>query len=103
MAYVAAVLHALEGYLCEFCIGLVEGGSQVGCCGGDGEDAAAGGDDLAVFDGGAGVGGDYVFTLTAGVREGGGGFAGGGFAGGTAAGGGGGGGGPGAARDGGLG
>src|SRR5258706_4613066 len=88
MAYVAAVLHALEGYLCEFCIGLVEGGSQVGCCGGDGEDAAAGGDDLAVFDGGAGGEDDYVFTLTAGVREAGDGFAGGGFAGGAAAGGG---------------
>ena len=59
VADVAAELHALEGYLCKVGIGLVQGGLQVGCCGGDGEDAASGGDKLAVFDGGAGVKDDY--------------------------------------------
>ncbi len=47
--------------LCEFGVGLVERGAEIGCRGGDGEDAAAGGDDLAVFDRGAGVEDDYVF------------------------------------------
>src|SRR6267154_261250 len=80
MADVAAELHALEGYFCEFSVGLVEGGLQVECYGGDGEDAAAGGDKLTVFDGGAGMKDDYIFALTAHVREAGDGFAGGVFA-----------------------
>ena len=44
-------------------VGFVEGGLQIGGDGGDGEDAAAGGDELAVFDGGAGVEDDYVFVF----------------------------------------
>ena len=61
MADVAAELHAFEGDLREFGVGLVECGLQVGREGGDGEHAASGGDDLAVFECGAGVEDDYVF------------------------------------------
>ena len=55
---------AFKGDLRELGVGLVEGGLEIGRYGGDGEDAAAGGDELAVFDGGAGVEDDYVFGLT---------------------------------------
>src|SRR5579859_7078413 len=87
MADVATELHALEGYFCEFGISLVEGGLQVGCHGGDCQDAAAGGDDPSVFDGGAGVEDDYVFALTVNVRKAGDGIARGVFAGVASAGG----------------
>jgi hypothetical protein len=65
VADVAAVLHAFEGDLRQLGVGLVEGGLQIRGYGGDGEDAAAGGDELAVFDGCAGVKDDYVFALAA--------------------------------------
>ena len=66
-------------------VGLVEGGAEIGCDGGDGEDAAAGGDEVAVFDGGAGVEDDDIFGRA--VVRGRDGFAGGVFAGVAAAGG----------------
>ena len=60
MTDVAAELHAFEGDLCEFGVGLVESASEIGRCGGDGEDAAASGDDLSVFKSGAGMEDDYI-------------------------------------------
>jgi hypothetical protein len=60
VAYVSAELHAFEGDLCEFGVGLVEGGLEVRGGGGDSEDAASGGDDLSVFEGCAGVEDDHV-------------------------------------------
>lgn len=62
MADVATELHALKGDLRELGVGLVEGDLQIGRYRGDGEDAAAGSDELAVFDRGAGVEDDYVFA-----------------------------------------
>ena len=61
VAYVSAELHAFEGDLCEFGVGLVECGLEIGACGGDGENAASGGDDLSVFESSTGVKDYYVF------------------------------------------
>ena len=55
VADVATVLHTLEGDFSELGIGLVEGGTEIGGGSGDGEDTAAGGDELVVFEDGAGV------------------------------------------------
>jgi hypothetical protein len=61
VADVAAELHSFKRELGEFRIGLVEGSLELRGKGGDSEDTAAGGDDLSVFESGAGVEDYYVF------------------------------------------
>ena len=69
-ADVAAVLHIVEVDGLHTFVDAIERGLEIVGGGGDGEDAASGGDELAIFEGGAGVEDDDIVALVFSTGEG---------------------------------